>query len=135
MSVRKEAARFVVVGVVSNALLYLIYLGLTSVLGLGPKLAMSSTYALGILQTFVFNKQWTFAHRGGVSSSLARYLAAYGACYLINLSVMLLFVDRFGFNHAVVQGLAIGGIAVLLFLLQKYWVFAARAAERTGDAA
>lgn len=123
MSIRRQGFRFIVVGVASNTLLYVIYLGISGV-GLGHKTAMSLVYLLGVLQTFVINKAWTFAHRGHHTAAFFRYLAAYGGCYLLQLLMLCLFVDYLGVHHAIVQGVAICVVAYLLFLLQKYWVFA-----------
>jgi putative flippase GtrA len=120
---RIQGVRFAIVGVASNLVLYLFYLALTA-LGLGHKMAMTLLYAVGILQTFIFNKHWTFTHRGGTPRSLLRYLAAYGGCYGLNLVLLYVLVDRLGLPHAPVQGVAILGIALIVFLLQKYWVFA-----------
>ena len=44
-----QAFRFAVVGFSSNLVLYLVYLGLTSI-GLGYKIAMSILYVVGVLQ-------------------------------------------------------------------------------------
>lgn len=123
MSTPIQMARFAAVGVVSNAVLYLIYLAMTAI-GLGPKVAMSLLYGVGVAQTFVFNKRWTFSHRGAVQTSLRRYLVAYGMGYLVNLVVLAVFVDGLGWSHALVQGVAILTVALGLFLAQKYWVFA-----------
>jgi putative flippase GtrA len=124
---RTQGARFAAVGLLSNATLYLVYLGLTA-MGLGPKLSMTLLFALGTLQTFVLNRTWTFRHGGRLPQSLVRYLTAYAACYVLNLALLYVLVDRHGLPHAVVQGFAILGIAVLLFLIQKFWVF--RAVDR-----
>lgn len=117
--------RFGVVGLVSNALLFLVYLALTE-LGIGHKAAMSAVYLLGVVQTFVFNKKWSFRHSGGVSGAFIRYLIAYGLGYLVNLAVLVVLVDSFRFPHQIVQGIMILVLAVLLFLAQKYWVFPPR---------
>ncbi len=119
---RTQGARFAAVGLLSNATLYLVYLGLTA-MGLGHKLSMTLLFALGTLQTFLLNKTWTFRHGGRLPQSLARYLTAYAGCYVLNLALLFVLVDRHGLPHAVVQGFAILGIAVLLFLIQKFWVF------------
>lgn len=119
---RIQSLRFVIVGLASNLVLYLLYLTLTA-FGIGHKTAMSLLYVVGTLQTFLFNKCWTFSHYGGVRQSLLRYLAVYGACYVLNLALLYLFVDRLGGSHTLVQGLAIVIVAALLFLAQKYWVF------------
>lgn len=120
--VHKQFIRYAIVGLVSNAIAYVIYILLTK-LGLEPKLAMSLLYGVGVLQTFVFNKRWTFGHRGARRAVFFRYCMAYGVGYVINLLVLLVFVDQHGYSHEIVQGVMILALAVMLFLLQKYWVF------------
>lgn len=119
-----QAMRFAMVGVASNFLLYVMYLALTA-MGVGHIAAMTGLYACGVLQTFVFNRRVTFHHAGSTIRSLLRYITSYGACYGLNLAALLLFVNQLGFPHWAVQGMAIVVIAALLFLLQKFWVFAA----------
>ncbi len=117
-----QSLRFIIVGLASNLILYLLYLALTAA-GLGYKTAMTILYLTGTLQTFIFNKRWTFSHQGNTQKSLLRYLAAYGICYILNFVLLYTLVDRLGWSHALVQGLAIVIVASLLFLIQKYWVF------------
>lgn len=122
MSAPGELARFGVVGVVSNLLLYLLYLAATA-LGIGHKTAMTGLYCVGVLQTFAFNRVWTFRHRGHAGAPIARYWTVYGAGYLLNLALLYALVDVAGIAHQLVQAALIVLIAVLTFLLQKYWVF------------
>lgn len=122
---RGQFLRYALIGLASNLLLYLAYLGLT-VWALGPKTAMSLLYALGVAQTFLFNRKWSFRHEGGLHSAFARYVAAYAFGYLLNLAVLWLAVDQLGLPHEIVQGVMILSLAILLFLLQKYWVFPAQ---------
>lgn len=125
MSDRKtqgQFARYAAVGLASNLVLYLAYLALTA-LGLGPKVAMSILYALGVAQTFAFNRTWSFGHEGGLHRAFTRYVASYAFAYGLNLGVLWLAVDREGLPHEIVQGVMILTLAVLLFLLQKFWVF------------
>ena len=49
---RIQGTRFVIVGLVSNIVLYLIYLLITT-LGVSYKIAMTMLYVIGTLQTFV----------------------------------------------------------------------------------
>lgn len=114
--------RYGLVGISSNGVLYLAYLALTTS-GLGVKLAMSILYALGVAQTFFFNKRWSFSHKGEHGPAFFRYCASYGIGYAVNLTALLLLVDTLGFPHQIVQGVMILAIAAMLFLLQKFWVF------------
>lgn len=119
---RWEFLRFAIVGVFSNIVLYLAYLWLTT-LGMGHKSAMSLLYALGVAQTFLFNKRWTFRHDAATHTALLRYIMLYAFGYLFNLLMLMLLVDRTGFPHQWVQGGMILLLAVVLFCGQKYWVF------------
>jgi putative flippase GtrA len=110
------------VGLASNLVCYLVYLGLTR-LGMNPKLAMSVLYSVGVLQTFVFNKLWTFKHDGVVRTAFYRYCTVYGLGYLFNLTSLYVLVDRLGYPHQVIQGMMIMLVASMLFLAQKFWVF------------
>ena len=123
MQTHGQLLRFAIVGIVSNTLLFLMYLVLTK-LGMGHKLAMSTLYIVGVTQTFVFNKRWSFKHRGAVRVALFRYWAVYVMGYFLNLSVLLIFVDQMGLPHQLVQGIMILVLAILLFVAQKFWVFA-----------
>jgi putative flippase GtrA len=114
--------RFAVVGLASNALGFCWYLLLTW-LGFGPKVAMTLLFVIGTLQTFVFNKRWSFQYSGTDNSVLLRYLASYGLGYLVNLVMLVWLVDYARFPHALVQAALIFLVAILMFLLQKFWVF------------
>jgi len=122
MSTAIEILRFGVVGLASNALLYLLYLAATAV-GVEPKAAVSLIYLVGVLQTFILNKRWTFQHEGSVRRTAARYWVAYAFSYAANMVLLIIFVDVAGFDHRVVQGVLIAVIGLVLFALQKYWVF------------
>lgn len=125
-----QAIRFGVVGFTSNLVLYLLYLGLTDI-GLGHKLAMSLLYVVGVLQTFVFNRKWTFSHHGRLSVTFVRYISLYAVGYLINLGVLIVMVDRLGYSHQWVQGMMVLVVAVLLFVMQKAWVFRGQGSDGT----
>lgn len=110
-----------VVGLASNVLLFIFYLVLSS-LGIGPKIAMTCMFLVGTLQTFFFNKRWTFGHSGASQKALVKYFVVYAVAYVINIIVLLVLVDRLGYPHQVVQGLMILFLAAFIFLLQKFWV-------------
>lgn len=114
--------KFVFIGLISNLILYFSYLVVTQY-EIGTKVAMSLLYALGVLQTFVFNKKWTFSHHGQFNVAFLRYIVIYGAGYFVNLGALVIFVDRFGYPHQWVQGVMIPLVGVLLFVMQKIWVF------------
>jgi putative flippase GtrA len=122
MIIHRQFLRYATVGMLSNLLLYLLYLAATSA-GAGHKSAMTILYLLGVLMTFIFNRNWSFSHDGRLSSSFLRYFFVYLLGYLLNLVVLFALVDRAGLPHQWVQGVMILILAVALFLSQKFWVF------------
>ena len=119
---QRQFLKYVIVGLSSNIAAYIFYLILTATI-LGPKTAMTVTYALGVLGTYLFNRRWTFKHQKARGYSLIRYVTAYAFGYMINFSALAVFVDRLHLSHQIVQGCMVIVVAVILFLLQKYWVF------------
>ena len=120
--VKTQFLKYVVIGVCTNAALYGIYLLLTKSL-MSPKFAMTTLYSLGIVLSFAFNRIWTFQHRGHGAFSLARFIVAYAAGYVINFLALTIFVDRLNFAHEWVQAVMAVFLAFFLFTLQKLWVF------------
>lgn len=117
-----QAFRFGLVGVLSNAVLFGVYLLLTG-FGLGPKLAMTMLFCIGVGQTFFFNRNWTFSYDARGSGRFKRYICVYLVAYFGNLVALFVLVDLFLFPHQVVQAVAIVCCAGFLFVAQKLWVF------------
>lgn len=118
----QQLIRYCLVGVASNVTIYLVYL-LITYLGVEPKTAMTLVYIIGASIGFIGNRKWTFAHRGGSSSAALRYVLAHLLGYLLNLFILVTFVDRLGYAHQWVQAAAIIIVAGFLFIVFKYFVF------------
>ncbi|MGA7179641.1 MAG: GtrA family protein [Thiobacillaceae bacterium] len=117
-----QFSRYAVVGLVSNGVGYLLYL-LATWLGAGPKTAMTGLYILGVLQTFVFNKKWSFRFAGAAAPALVRYAMVYMLGYVINFMALMLLVDQAGLPHQWVMAGLVLCMAMFFFVGQKFWVF------------
>lgn len=118
----REFVRFAIVGVISNAVLFAFYLVMTES-GVGAKLAATVAYAVGVVQTFFFNRSWSFGDKSARGPAFIRYVVAYALGYVFNMVALVALVDRAGYPHRWVQGATILVLAVMLYLLQKLWVF------------
>ena len=114
--------RYGLVGIVTNLAIYFVYL-LITYLGVEPKQAMTILYIVGAFIGFVGHRKWTFAHKGALLGSGARYFIAHLFGYLINFLILLTFVDRLGYSHQWVQAAAIIVVAGFLFVTFRYFVF------------
>ncbi len=111
------------VGILTNLFVYGLYLLLTYLWG-APKFTMTALYLVGALIGFNANRCFTFRYDGGIGVTGVQYLLAQVAGYLLNLVLLLLFVDWFDFSHQIVQAIAIFIVAIFLFVVLRIFVFA-----------
>lgn len=114
--------RYAFVGIASNSFGYLVYLLITSI-GATPKLTMTLGYLVGAALGFFGNRNITFAHRGNLLGSGLRYCIAHSIGYLLNLTILAVFVDVYAYPHQWVQAIAIFVVAGYLFVAFKVFVF------------
>jgi len=122
MSLLKESSKFIVAGIVSNLAIYAGYLLLTS-MGIQFKIAMTVMFCIGVLLSFVLNKNWTFKYKGRIKQTATKFSIIYLFAYLLNLGILNVFVDQLGLPHEPTQLMAMGLIAVFLFTTQKLFIF------------
>jgi putative flippase GtrA len=122
MSIRHQVIRYGIVGVASNASIYVLYLVLTAI-GMGPKLAMSLLYMVGVLQTFLFNRSWTFRYVGQRRAAFWRHVLLYAAGYGLNFVLLTMLVDTLHWSHKWVMAGLVVLMAMFFFVGQKFWVF------------
>jgi len=126
-----QLVRYGLVGIASNISGYLVYL-LITYWGVEPKEAMTLLYIVGAAVGYLGNRQWTFTHKGSVLASSFRYFVTHLFGYLINFLILLMFVDRIGYPHQLVQAVAILVVAGYLFLMFKFFVFQRSKSEIRG---
>ena len=120
--IRQQFIRFVIVGVGLNAPLYGAYLLLTGI-PMDSRAAMTCTYSCGVLLGFVLYRRIIFRYPGDNAPALRRYIATYILGYAINFATLWILVEQAGIAHQVVQGGVTLILPIILFALQKYWVF------------
>lgn len=119
----KQLIRFGIVGVISNMAGYLIYLLITSA-GIDPKITVSILFPIGTVLNFVGNKKWTFGSSGSNLHTGFRHILVFALGYVLNILILLVFVDYLGFAHQLVQFVAIFVVALYIFVAIKFFVFA-----------
>jgi putative flippase GtrA len=131
-TVRAQFIRYVLVGLGLNAALYGTYLLLTWRI-MGSEAAMTVTVGAGTLLGFLASRRLTFRHRGDRFAALRRFLVCYAILYFIDFVSLWVFARQMGIPHQIVQGCMVVVVALLGFVMQKYWVFPAAAgtARRT----
>ena len=121
--------RYALIGLITNSLGFGLYFVITYFFS-NPKLTMTLLYALGSIISFLANRRFTFQHDEQIGTSGIRFLLAQVLGYLLNLSLLLIFVDYLGYKHQIVQAIAIFVVAIFLFVLSRYFVFAPQAPHK-----
>ena len=118
----RELGRYAFIGIVSNLVGYLVYF-LVTYIGISPKIAMTTLYVAGATIGYIGNRKFTFTHDSSFMGSSFRYLIAHFFGYLINLFILIVFVDYLMYTHQWVQAAAIFIVAGFLFITYKFFVF------------
>ena len=120
-----QLIRYGIVGIASNLFIYFLYV-LITYNDVEPKIAMTFLYFTGASISFFANKSFTFNYKSRVFGSVARYVLAHLFGYLLNFLILMVFADRLGYPHQLVQGIAIFTVAGFLFVCFKLFVFRER---------
>jgi len=110
-----QLVRFGLVSIMVNLVGYMVYL-LITYLGGTPKITMTLLYGVSVTVSFFGNSKLVFTHKGS-------QLGAHCFAYCINLTMLIVLVDKLGYAHQWAQASAILVVAVFLFLAFKFFVF------------
>ncbi len=117
-----QLIRYVMVGIVTNASGYLLYLVVTY-LGVSPTLSMTVIYGTVTLMGFFGNRKLTFHDTGTIWSSGSRYLLVYGIGFVFQYAMLVIFYEGRGYPHQLVQITSACVVTGFLFFALKYFVF------------
>lgn len=131
LGLRQPFARFVVVGclnfIVSLAAFYAAYRLLPPGFAGGRgALANVLAYAAGLLNSFAWNRLWTFRARGSVGVHALKFGLLNAATLVGSTLIVLALVDRAGFPPLAVWLPLTIAILTAHYLGMKHWAFAER---------
>jgi putative flippase GtrA len=146
----KQFSKFLVVGVsnfvISFAVFYLLYnywklssifygllgqagkdlenlilqLGATS---LDATLANFFGYGAGTINSFIWNKFWTFQVKHQAGTQFGRFLALNLSCLILSSASLFLFTDYLRWSYLPVWFVTMAVVTIVNFMVSKYWVF------------
>lgn len=120
-----KLAKFIVVGVANNLIGYAVFV-LLSLLGTEAIPAMTVSYGIGMVVSFVGNRKWTFSHRDSLIPTLVRFVVANLVGYGVNFALLWLLVNQLGLPQIPMQLFATACVAICTFLIMRLWVFRSR---------
>ena len=121
----EQALKFFSVGLLNTALDAGLYFVLTRGLGLGElrTLAKALSYSAGVLNSFYWNKSWTFRSEAGALKTLAPFVFANLLGLALNAGVMHLCLNALGWHELLSLALATGAVFGWNFGVSKFVIF------------
>jgi putative flippase GtrA len=122
-SLRRQFARYFVVGLTSFFLDMGSLIFLKEVLHVAPFLAVIANQALCLVFVFLMNKYWSFKEHSLTHRQVFRFgvIVVFNYCFAV--AAMYIFNHRLGFDYRLVR---VGSIILSVswnFFLYKYWVY------------
>lgn len=121
----EQAVKFLSVGILNTALDAGLYFVLTRWLGFAAfeTLAKGISYGVGILNSFYWNKSWTFKSDDGTVAAFVPFALANLAALAINAGVMHVCLNIFSLHEIVSLALATGITFLWNFAVSKVFIF------------
>lgn len=122
-----QALKFSLVGISNTFVDWAIYFALTRWLGLGtlPVLAKSFSYGAGIINSFFWNKRWTFRSTESGPLSVFLFFIISLTALGVNAAVLHLGLNVFSIGEFLALIAATGFTLLWNFLMSKWVVFRA----------
>jgi len=121
----EQAAKFLSVGVLNTALDAGLYLVLTRWLGFSTlqTQAKGISYGVGIVNSFYWNKSWTFRSEANTLATLGPFVLSSLVAIAINAGVMYLGLNTFNLPDTIALVLATGITFLWNFTISKFFIF------------
>jgi putative flippase GtrA len=118
-----RVARFLAVGLLNT------FVGLATIysckwfLGTGDVISNVIGYAVGLTNSFAWNRRWTFAHSGPMLPAAVRFAVVFLFAYFLNLATMLAAIHAFDLNSYLAHAIATVPYTALFYLGSRFFVF------------
>ena len=120
----KQFLKYVIVGLLGTGLDFLILFLLVEYLHLFYLLAALISILIVFWISFSLNKYWTFRKKeGNYFRQMLKYLLAHSVGVGINLAILTILVEIFGFWYIFAKVIATTVVLAWNFLVTKKWVF------------
>ena len=120
-----QIAKFMTVGVLNTAIDAGAYLILTRWLGFGSALVLAKgiAYVIGMVNSFFWNRSWTFSDNGNVWRAVGLFTLTHIFALAINAGTMAFALEVMQLPEIIALGAATGASFIWNFVLNKLVVF------------
>lgn len=120
----RQFVKFCVVGALNTAVTIVVIFTLMRALQVNYLISNMVGYVLGLVNSFFWNKRWTFRSSGPVARESAAFLMVFLASYLVQLGGLVLLKETLYVGVDIAQILSMVLFSLVNFLGNKYISFA-----------
>lgn len=126
MKIIKQAIKYGVVGVSNTLVTMLVIWVMMKLLGCREGLSNLVGYVAGLLNSFFWNKQWTFKESTmGWGQGSIRFALAFVVCYVLQYGLVLFLNDRLAIDHYYNHLIGMVFYTLINFMANKFFTFKA----------
>lgn len=85
-----QLVKYGIVGVANTLLTLAVIFVCKSMIGLNPYISNALGYGVGLVNSFIWNRQWVFRAKGSMSRHAVLFVTGFAICYLIQLLTVYL---------------------------------------------
>lgn len=110
----KQFVKYAIVGVMNTLLTLGVIFLCKSVFGFNPYVSNALGYAIGLINSFMWNRSWVFkAADGRISRQAIKFITGFAVCYAVQFAVVwLLNQSSFGTLEWDIMGFSLSGYGV-----------------------
>jgi len=123
LSTLKQFLKFGIVGISNTLVTISTIFILMSLMGVSYIISNIVGYILGLINSFILNKIWTFKSRATAGKEGIRFVLVFGICYLIQLAALIFLKEKVGVTKELAQLLAMIIYTMLNFTGNKLYTF------------
>ncbi|MDR1500225.1 MAG: GtrA family protein [Tannerellaceae bacterium] len=119
----KQALKYGVVGLGNTLLSLFVIWVMMKVFGFSAVVSNVTGYVAGVLNSFIWNRRWTFKSSDRLAGSAIRFALVFGICYLLQLGLLVYLEAGLPASAYYNQVIAMAFYTALNFLMNKYFTF------------
>ncbi len=124
MKLPAQFTKFVLIGFVNTAIHYSVFILLFRVFGVLMLVASGIGYSLGVLNSFIMNRKWTFEMNNKANiPEFTKFVIVNVVSLIVNLGALRVLVQNIGLIPELGQVGAIGASIIVNFVGNKWWTF------------
>jgi putative flippase GtrA len=116
--------KYGLVGAINTLITAVVLFVLQNVFGVSYKISNASGYIAGFFNSFAMNRRWTFkASQRSTIKQFFRFTAVFGISYLIQLGLVVIFIDLLSMNKNMAQLLGMVFYTLISYISNKLFTF------------